>query len=166
MDSNNGMFRGRRVAPMRGRSWVQYMTAASSNPQDPEGIHSGSDGYMGWELFGRGAVRQGEWKLVHIESSMGGGKWQLYNLRRDPGEIADLADEEPTKKAELMKLWEDYVEKTGVLWTPHEEIEANGEEWGENREDLVGGNHVGQIKAWMETRQGEESKRGQVIRGG
>ncbi|KAK5171470.1 uncharacterized protein LTR77_004615 [Saxophila tyrrhenica] len=164
--SGNGTFRGREVAPMRGKSWVDFMTSSSSSASDADGIHSGSDGYTGWELFGRGAVRQGSWKLVHIESAMGGGKWQLYDLSKDPGETNDLAEMETAKRDELIAMWEDYVKKTGVLWTPYEEIETVGEEWGENREDLVGGNHVGQIKAWMQCRQGEEAPKGQVVNGG
>ena len=35
-------------------------------------VHASS--IMGWELFGRGAIRSGECKLVHVEVEKGGRK--------------------------------------------------------------------------------------------
>ena len=162
----DGMFRGRQVAAMRGKSWLEFMTAGDSAPQAPDGIHSGDDTYMGWELFGRGAVRKGEWKLVNIESDKGGDGWQLYNISRDPGEVDDLSEKEPEKTKELLRLWDDYVQKTGVVWIPHEEILKIGQDFGGNRSDIIGGNHVEQMTAWMHVKPGEETRRGQVTRGG
>lgn len=164
--TKSGSFRGRQVAPMRGKSWLDFMTSKGSEPQTFDGIHCGSNTYMGWELFGRGAIRKGEWKLVHIESDKGGGQWQLYNIRNDPGEIEDLAEKEPDKTKELLRLWDDYVEKTGVIWIPHEEILKIGQDFGANRSDIIGGNHIEQMTAWMTVRPGEETKRGQVVNGG
>ena len=164
--ARDGMFRGRKVAPMRGKSWVRFMTSGDSAPQALAGIHSGDDAYMGWELFGRGAVRKGEWKLVNIESGKGGGGWQLYNISRDPGEVEDLAEKEPDKKAELLRLWDDYCQKTGVVWIPHEEILKIGQDFGENGVEIIGGNHLEQMRAWMHVKPGEETRRGQVTRGG
>lgn len=160
------LFRGRKVAHMRGKSWLEFMTSSDSAPRERNGIHNGDEAYMGWELFGRGAVRKGEWKLVHIEPGKGGGRWQLYNIMRDPGEVEDLAETEPTKTAELRALWDDYVRKTGVVWIPYEEIQKLGQDYGENRDDIIGGNHLDQMRAWMHVQQGEETRRGQVKRGG
>lgn len=164
-DGKDGMFRGRQVAPMSGKSWLKFMSSDKSDATAPDAIHDG-DSYMGWELFGRGAIRQGSWKLVHIESAAGGGKWQLYDLSRDPGETEDLATQEPEKVKDLLKLWDDYVKKSGVLWTPHEDIEVTGDEWGGNKADLIGGDHISQAVAWIQARPGEETPRGQVTRGG
>jgi arylsulfatase len=164
--AKDGMFRGRRVAPMRGKSWLEFMTSSDSTPEALDGIHNGDDTYMGWELFGRGAVRKGEWKLVNIEADKGGDGWQLYNISRDPGEVEDLAEKEPEKRAELLRLWDDYVQKTGVVWIPHEEILKIGQDYGGNRRDIIGGNHLEQMTAWMHVKPGEETRRGQVIRGG
>ena len=164
--AKDGMFRGRQVAPMRGKSWLEFMTSGDSAPHALNGIHNDDDTYMGWELFGRGAIRKGEWKLVHIEPSKGGGSWQLYNIINDPGEVEDLAEKEPSKTAELLRLWEDYVQKTGVVWIPYEEIQKMGLNYGENGKDIIGGNHLDQMRAWMQVKPGEETRRGQVIRGG
>ena len=50
-------YRGREVAPMRGRSLVPYLSG------DAEAVHDADTG-TGWELFGRRAIRQGDWKAL------------------------------------------------------------------------------------------------------
>ncbi|RDL36188.1 Uncharacterized protein BP5553_06800 [Venustampulla echinocandica] len=152
-DGQPGTFRGRKVAPMRGKSWVPYLVDGKSVGEGMAGIHG--DTSMGWELFGRGAVRQGPWKLVHIDAGVGGGKWQLYDLSKDPGETNDLTDSNPTKVEEMKKLWEQYVKETGVVWGPHDDIETTGPEWGANDPSIIGGDHMAHIKAWMQVRKGE-----------
>lgn len=42
-------------------------------------------------------------------------KWQLYNLARDPGEIHDLADQDPDRLQRMIKMWDQYVLETGVI---------------------------------------------------
>ena len=53
-----------------------------------------------------------------LEPPEGSGTWQLYNLSKDPGEIFDLSREYPSKLAELVKLWDEYADETGVLLEP------------------------------------------------
>jgi arylsulfatase len=96
---------------MRGPSLVEYKTGAA------ETVH-GDDTGTGWELFGRRAIRQGDWKALHLPAPYGPGGWQLYDLASDPGEIDDLAASHPDKLAELVALWDRYVEETGVILEP------------------------------------------------
>jgi len=42
----------------------------------------------------------------------------VRDLSRDPGEIDDLAAARPDKLAELLALWDRYVEETGVILEP------------------------------------------------
>ena len=70
---------------------------------------------IGWELFGRRAIRQGQWKAVYIPGPVGPATWQLYDLSRDPGEIHDLATEQPARLETLLGEWQKYVEETGVI---------------------------------------------------
>ena len=56
------------------------------------------------ELGGRQAVRQGPWKLVHMDIRGESPHYELYNLDSDPGETSDLASREPGKVDELKKL--------------------------------------------------------------
>lgn len=102
-------FHGREVVPMRGASMAPF--AASSSV---ERVHA-EDFVNGWETCGRAAVRKGDWKIVYIPKPKGPERWQLYNLRADPGEVHDLADKQPERLQELLKLWDQYVLETGVI---------------------------------------------------
>jgi arylsulfatase len=104
-------YRGREVAPMRGRSMVPYLSG------DTAAVHDAETG-TGWELFGRRAIRQGDWKALYLPAPYGPGTWQLYDLSADPGEIDDLAASRPEKLAELLELWGRYVKESGVILDP------------------------------------------------
>ena len=112
-------YQGREVVPMAGRSLVEYLSGAA------EVVH-GSDTGTGWELFGRRAIRQGDWKALHLPEPYGPGAWQLYDLSVDPGEINDLAASQPDKLAELLALWDRYVEENGVILDPISVFEGDG----------------------------------------
>jgi arylsulfatase A-like enzyme len=60
--------------------------------------------FFSWELRGRElaqAARMGDWKLVRSKS---GEKWELYNLKTDPGETLNIADKNPGVIAQFEKL--------------------------------------------------------------
>ena len=74
--------------------------------------------WIGEELFGNRAIRQGDWKLLNIIPGAGGsGQWELYNLRSDPGETIDLSKKNPDKHAELLAHWDEYEKQNGVILT-------------------------------------------------
>jgi arylsulfatase len=77
-------------------------------------IHE-KDFINGWETCGRAAVRRGDWKMVFVLKPKGPGKWQLYNLAKDPGEIHDLVQQEPERMERMLKLLDQYVLETGVI---------------------------------------------------
>ncbi|KAF7906134.1 hypothetical protein EAF00_000413 [Botryotinia globosa] len=101
-------YQGRKIAPIRGKSMLPFISGTSPR------IHA-EDFISGWETCGRAALSKGSWKRVFIPKPKGTKKWQLYNLSVDPGEIHDLADEQPEKLKELVKLWDEYVLETGVV---------------------------------------------------
>jgi arylsulfatase A-like enzyme len=101
-------YRGREIVPMRGKSMMPFISSSVPSIHEKEFI-------QGWETCGRAAVRKGDWKIVFIPKPKGTEKWQLYNLKMDPGEIHDLADQESDRLKELMGLWEQYVLETGVV---------------------------------------------------
>ncbi|KAI1434075.1 alkaline-phosphatase-like protein [Xylaria sp. CBS 124048] len=101
-------YRGREVVSMRGKSMVPFLTRQSASIHEKDFIN-------GWETCGRAACRKGDWKIVFIPKPKGPERWQLYNLASDPGEIHDLAEAEPAKLEELVKLWDVYVLETGVI---------------------------------------------------
>ncbi|BGO97608.1 hypothetical protein NBRC10513v2_001602 [Rhodotorula toruloides] len=99
-------YRGRKVLQPRGRSWVKYLTNKAEYVHDDNAVH-------GWELFGQSAIRQGPWKAVWIPGK--DAKWSLYNLASDVGETRDLANDEPERLTEMVRLWRDYEAETGVV---------------------------------------------------
>jgi arylsulfatase A-like enzyme len=101
-------WQGRPIEAMRGKSLTAYLS------KDSEAVHDDSVA-TGWELFGRCAIRRGDWKALLIPPPEGPGQWQLYNLARDPGEVDDLAAAEPARLEGLIADWNAYVEETGVL---------------------------------------------------
>jgi arylsulfatase len=98
----------RPVPAMIGKSWTGVLAGAAESPR------SDSD-YMGWELFGNRAIRQGDWKLRWQWRPFGTGEWELFNLADDPAERVDLAKDKPEKLDQMYRLWEDYVAANNVI---------------------------------------------------
>ncbi|KAJ3519776.1 hypothetical protein NM208_g13991 [Fusarium decemcellulare] len=101
-------YQGREVVSMRGKSMVPYLSGSAPRIHEQDFIN-------GWETCGRAACRKGDWKIVFIPKPKGPERWQLYNLARDPGEVHDLAEQEPERLQALIKLWDQYVLETGVI---------------------------------------------------
>lgn len=101
-------YQGREVVSMRGKSMVPFVKG------EKPGIHE-EDFIEGWETCGRAAVRKGDWKIVFIPKPKGPERWQLYNLKKDPGEIHDLSEQEPERLQKMIKMWDQYVLETGVV---------------------------------------------------
>jgi len=101
-------FNGHAIEPMQGKSWVGMMNGTTKSPRTDED-------WLGWELFGNKAIRQGDWKISWQYQPMGIGDWQLFNLAEDLGEEYDLSEEYPKKKEELIALWDEYVLTNGVI---------------------------------------------------
>ena len=113
-----GLFQGREVLAMQGRSVAPVLTGERESIRAP-------DDYMGWELFGKQAIRQGDWKIINIPSIpsrdvrlpvLKPGQWQLYNLAEDPAEMNDMSDSNPEKLRELLALWERYTTENNFIY--------------------------------------------------
>lgn len=98
-----------RLAPLRGKSLRPLLEARADS------VRTETD-WLGWELFGNRAIRQGDWKLLYLLKGAGGtGDWELFNLKDDPAEAHDLSAKHPEKREALLKLWEEYVKSNGVI---------------------------------------------------
>ncbi|KXS16822.1 alkaline phosphatase-like protein [Gonapodya prolifera JEL478] len=104
-------FQGRKVHKPRGKSWVPYLTGLSGYVHDDKTV-------TGWELFMQQAIRKGDWKAIYIPAPLGPDRWQLYNVKTDPGETKDLANIEKAKLKELVDAWTVYVAETGTVIIP------------------------------------------------
>ena len=78
---------------------------------------------LGWEHEGNRAYRKGKWKIL---SEFPGtwttmypyekkGAWELYDLETDRSELNDLAGEMPEKLEELVKDYEKWAKRIGVV---------------------------------------------------
>jgi len=101
-------YKGRDIEPMQGKSWVGMLNGNTQSPRRP-------DDWLGWELFGNRAIRQGDWKISWLYRPLGTAEWQLFNLAEDPGEQYDLSGKFPEKRVELVALWDEYVKTNGVI---------------------------------------------------
>ena len=113
-----GPFQGREVRAMQGRSVAPILTGERISIREP-------DDFMGWELFGKQAIRQGDWKILYVPSIpsrdvrlpvLKPGQWQLYNLAEDPAEMNDLAGSNPAKLKEMLVLWEQYTTENNFIY--------------------------------------------------
>jgi arylsulfatase len=97
------------VAPMQGKSMWPLLAGR-------QGAIRANVDWLGWELFGNRAIRQGDWKLLYLLKGAGGtGDWQLFNLQRDPGELNDLSATHSEKRAAMLELWAEYAKTNGVI---------------------------------------------------
>ncbi len=103
-------WQGRAVEPVTGRSLVPMLTGAADD------VHG--DRPIGYELSGNAALFRGDYKLVRNLPPTGDGRWQLFDIRRDPGETRDLATEMPGRFAAMMADYRAYADANGVLAMP------------------------------------------------
>ncbi len=105
---HHGIYQGRTVEPMDGRSMLALLQGKESRVYGP------NDG-VGYELSGCQVVFKGDYKLVKNIAPLGDGKWHLYNLAQDPGEAHDLVAELPDVVTALQADYAAYAKANGVL---------------------------------------------------
>lgn len=95
------------ILSMQGRSMVPLMQG--------DGVERFEQRGFGAELFGIRSYRLGNWKILKLPPPYGNGKWQLYDISSDPGELIDLADKHPDRLAKLSKRWQAFAAENGVV---------------------------------------------------
>jgi len=108
---------GQEPPPLMGKSWGRMLAGQEESPRTEQD-------YLGWEIFGNRAVRQGEWKLRWEYKPLGKGDWELYNVAVDPAERKDLAAERPDKLQAMIALWDSYVRANNVVLPSRSPFEA------------------------------------------
>jgi len=102
------VYNGKSLMPYKGASLLPLLTKQKNSVHDDDYI-------MGWELFGRCALRKGKWKITKIEAPFGKGVFELFNMNEDPTESHDLSKQYPAKYNELLNEWKTYVKDNGVI---------------------------------------------------
>ena len=104
---------------MQGRSLASLLDGSAVSVQGDNNFS------MGWELLGKRAYRQADWKIVLAAASKDMGT--LGRMASNPGSgnfttwqtiwprCVDLSGQHPGKLNELITLWEKYVQDNGVI---------------------------------------------------
>lgn len=98
---------GNEIRPLEGKSLV---LAFGGEEIEREALY--------WEHEGNRAIRVGNWKLVAKDP---GGPWELYDIEKDRTEMHDLATHHPGRVRQMVRRWEAWAERAGVLpwvWKP------------------------------------------------
>lgn len=109
-------FQGRSVHPITGASLLPVLEGRAAR------VHP-ADAVFGFESNGQRYIRQGDWKMVYIQSNepfVRSGEWQLFNIADDRGETNDLAQERPGVVERLLGEWEAYKDRVGVVLPPEQ----------------------------------------------
>jgi arylsulfatase len=97
---------GRDVAPCEGESFAALLSGDEKPRTKP----------LFWEHEGNCAMRDGEWKLVKKYP----GDWELYNMDDDRTELYDLSQKDKARKDEMVREYEAWAKRCGVLgWPTH-----------------------------------------------
>ena len=104
----DGTYAGREVLPQTGRNFMRLLA-------DPDARIHDENEVLGLELWGRIAVRKGDWKLLRTEPPFRENRWYLYNVKDDPGETTDLSRRMPDKFDEMVATWELFRTQNNVI---------------------------------------------------
>jgi len=108
---HGGSWLGREVEPIIGSNFSNFLAG------DPSPIHDAAEA-IGYELGGDSALFKGDYKIVINRAGQNETQWHLFNIKTDPGETKDLAQEQPNLLAEMLADYENYVQVNNVLPLP------------------------------------------------
>jgi arylsulfatase A-like enzyme len=111
IENHGGDWDGRSVEPIVGKDFSRFLS------NDALKIHDDATA-IGYELGGNRALFKGDYKVVFNRSAVNDQAWHLFNIKTDPGETRDLADDEPERFAEMLNDYEDFARENNVLPMP------------------------------------------------
>lgn len=111
LENHNGYWLGKQVEPIIGTDFSEFLAGSTSS------VHDDSEA-IGYELGGNSALFKGDYKIVTNPTGQNDTEWHLFDIRSDPGESNDLADELPELLEEMVADYQNYVETNNVLPMP------------------------------------------------
>jgi len=111
VEQHAGEWGGKTIEAIIGTDFSSFLRSEASS------IHTESEA-IGYELGGNRALFKGDYKIVFNRSATDDQNWHLFNIRTDPGEAHDLANEEPERFAEMLADYEEYASSNNVLPMP------------------------------------------------
>lgn len=102
-------YNGKPVNPVTGVSWQPVLNGQKTTIRNDDFVFAD-------ELHGNQYAKNKEWKILYQASptSLGSGKWELYNLKNDRGERTDLAAQRPDIVNNLKLVYDKYTKEAGV----------------------------------------------------
>ncbi len=102
------LYNNNKMVPMLGESSLSFIMEKTNT------IHH-HNYVFGLEHDGQCLVIKGKWKITNISKPFDEAAFALYNLVEDLGETNDLSKSNPKKFKEMLKEWEKFKKKTGVI---------------------------------------------------
>ena len=103
-----GYYNNKKVMPMLGESCLSFIRGKTSAVHERNYV-------FGLEHDGKCMLIKENWKITNISQPFDETAFALYNLAEDMGESNDLSKSNPKKFSEMMKEWEIFKKKTGVI---------------------------------------------------
>jgi len=111
VNAHEGSWLGREVEPIVGADFSEFLAGASVQ------VHDDFDS-IGYELGGNSALFKDDYKIVINRIGQSETDWHLFNIKTDPGETRDLAQEQPSLLEEMLSDYENYEQANNVLSMP------------------------------------------------
>jgi len=111
VEAHGGNWKDKPVEGMVGKDFSRFLS------NDENDIHDASTA-IGYELGGNRALFKGDYKVVFNRSAVNDQTWHLFNIKTDPGETNDLANDEPLRFKEMLNDYEEFVRENNVLPMP------------------------------------------------
>jgi len=111
VEAHGGNWKDKPVEGIVGKDFSRFLS------NDENDIHDASTA-IGYELGGNRALFKGDYKVVFNRSAVNDQTWHLFNIKTDPGETKDLANDEPLRFKEMLNDYEEFVRENNVLPMP------------------------------------------------
>jgi arylsulfatase A-like enzyme len=111
VEGHSGHWKDKPVEEIVGKDFSRFLS------NDDNDIHDASTA-IGYELGGNRALFKGDYKVVFNRSAVNDQTWHLFNIKTDPGETNDLANDEPLRFKEMLNDYEEFVRENNVLPMP------------------------------------------------
>ena len=108
IESHRGNWQNKEVEPIIGKDFSAFLAG------NDEAVHDDSSP-IGYELGGNSALFKGDYKVVINRAGQNESDWHLFNIKADPGETTDLAQQMPALLEEMVADYEVYVQTNNVL---------------------------------------------------
>ena len=108
IESHRGNWQNKEVEPIIGKDFSAFLAG------NDEAVHDDSSP-IGYELGGNSALFKGDYKVVINRAGQNESDWHLFNIKADPGETTDLAQQKPALLEEMVADYEVYVQTNNVL---------------------------------------------------